>query len=119
TPRSCQDVSMAYLSFLSETDEDARAAVKSAATGDAHTPLIQAEFSMTGEAWKKVADALGELAAREGSELRTDFPGGWTLFWKIREGDSRFFVAHPENEQWVGTLALSESHLALARKFLE
>jgi hypothetical protein len=68
--------------------------------------------------WNALAEALGGIANREGSELRTDFPGGWTIFWKIRDGDSRFFVAHPETDQWVATLALSETHLGAIREKL-
>lgn len=45
-------------------------------------------------------------------ELRVDLPGDWALFWKIRAGESRMLVAHPEAEQWVATLALSPSHWA-------
>lgn len=69
-------------------------------------------LSLSSEHWGTLATALGEIVNREGSELRTDFPKGWTIFWKIRDGDSRFFVAHPEPDQWVATLAISESHLA-------
>jgi hypothetical protein len=67
------------------------------------------------ERWRALALALGEIKNREGSELRTDFPRGWTIFWKIRDGESRFFVAHPEPDQWVATLALSENHLERIR----
>lgn len=75
-------------------------------------------LGLSAENWRTFAASLGEIANREGSELRTDFPGGWTIFWKIRDGDSRFFVAHPETDQWVATLALSESHLGAIREKL-
>lgn len=75
-------------------------------------------IGLSAESWRTFAARLGEIANREGSELRTDFPGGWTIFWKIRDGDSRFFVAHPETDQWVATLALSESHLGAIREKL-
>lgn len=42
------------------------------------------------------------------AELRIELPKDWILFCKQRptnEG-SRFLVAHPEIEKWVGTLAL-------------
>lgn len=39
-------------------------------------------------------------------ELRLDLPAGWTLFWKRREGESRYLLAHPEQQTWVATLAL-------------
>jgi hypothetical protein len=80
---------------------------------------IVVSVGLTREKWREISTGLGEISNREGSELRTDFPGGWTIFWKIRDGDSRFFVAHPETEQWVATLAVSESHLGRIRERLE
>ncbi|MBS1962478.1 MAG: hypothetical protein JST04_09695 [Bdellovibrionales bacterium] len=79
---------------------------------------VTVSIGLSAGAWQELARALGEIANREGSELRTDFPKGWTIFWKIRDGDSRFFVAHPEKDQWVATLAVSESHLARIREAL-
>jgi hypothetical protein len=76
---------------------------------------VEVEVALTRTDWARVDEALGEISGREGSELRTDFPSGWTIFWKIREGESRFFVAHPETDQWVATLALSKTHLEAAR----
>lgn len=76
---------------------------------------VSVMLALSEAGWRALSEALGEIVNREGSELRTDFPGGWTIFWKIRDGDSRFFVAHPETDQWVATLALSESHLAKIR----
>lgn len=49
-------------------------------------------------------------------ELRLDLPREWVIFWKLREGDSRFLLAHPEPEQWVATLALERDH---ARKVVD
>ena len=80
---------------------------------------VSVTISLASENWNSLSAALGEIANREGSELRTDFPGGWTIFWKIRDGDSRFFVAHPETDTWVATLAISESHLAKIRERFE
>lgn len=77
---------------------------------------VSVTLALSAARWGELSAALGEIANREGSELRTDFPGGWTIFWKIRDGDSRFFVAHPENDQWVAALALSEPHLARIRE---
>ncbi len=42
----------------------------------------------------------------DGGELRLELPHRWDLFWKLRESGSRALLAHPESEQWVGTLAL-------------
>jgi hypothetical protein len=45
-------------------------------------------------------------------ELRIDLPQGWALFFKLREGESRLLLAHPEAEVWVATLALDSDHAA-------
>ena len=34
--------------------------------------------------------------------------GEWVLYWKSREGDCRALYAHPESQEWVGTIALTE-----------
>ena len=47
-----------------------------------------------------------EFAQEFGLELRLSLPHGWTLFWKRREEGSLALMAHPEAEEWVGTLAL-------------
>lgn len=63
-------------------------------------------------------EALLQSDAPESSELRVDYPKGFTIFWKLRDGESRFFLAHPEKEVWVATLALSRDHLeAIAKAF--
>lgn len=72
-------------------------------------------LSLTQEKLDELHAALGEVHENEGSELRSEFPAGWTIFWKIREGESRFFLARPEADQWVATLALSRSHFELIR----
>jgi hypothetical protein len=74
-------------------------------------PLIHARFSIQALDGVALFEGLQALTDQEGSELRTDFPSGWTVFWKLRQGESRFFVAHPESDQWVATLALSRTHL--------
>ena len=55
-----------------------------------------------------------------GTELRLDLPRGWIVFWKKRseargseqsfEDESRLLVAHPQDEEWVATVALSAGH---------
>ena len=44
------------------------------------------------------------------SELRLDLPRGWIIFWKKREGESRLLLAHPQEDEWVSTVALSADH---------
>lgn len=102
---------MAFLKY-SETECDVESAI------DARD-AVSVTIGLATEKWRDLSAALGEIANREGSELRTDFPGGWTIFWKIRDGDSRFFVAHPETDAWVATLAISETHLAKIRERFE
>ena len=48
----------------------------------------------------------GGLESEFGLELRLSLPEGWTLFWKRREEGSLALMAHPEANEWVGTLAL-------------
>ncbi len=45
------------------------------------------------------------------SELRLTLPGNWTLYWKARSGESRVLLAHPDKDQWVATIAWSESQV--------
>jgi hypothetical protein len=45
---------------------------------------------------------------RLGGELRVDLPREWIVFWKPRDGESRLLLAHPQPEEWVATVALSE-----------
>ncbi len=46
------------------------------------------------------------------AELRLELPGKWTLYWKARSGSSRVLLAHPEADQWVGTVAWSEERVS-------
>ncbi len=80
---------------------------------------VGVSIGLSAAARSRLSNSLAEILNREGSELRTDFPAGWTIFWKIRDGESRFFVAHPEADQWVATLALSKTHLDAIRAKLD
>jgi len=60
---------------------------------------------------EEIMSKLSELTENVGSELRVDFPGDVTFFWKLREEESRLLLAHPEKEVWVATLALTAEHL--------
>lgn len=66
--------------------------------------LGDAEFDL-------LSKGLSGVLETRTSELRIDLPSGWTLYFKVREGESRQFLAHPEHNEWVATLALSESHM--------
>jgi hypothetical protein len=51
---------------------------------------------------------LEDVYLQSGNELRVGLPGGWTIFWKHRTTGSRALVAHPQADEWVATIALSE-----------
>ncbi len=53
--------------------------------------------------------ALRNTFQAAGGELRLDLPQEWSLFWKLKDGETRVLVAHPATGQWVGTLALERS----------
>jgi hypothetical protein len=59
----------------------------------------------------EIVAQLRELTEKTGSELRVDFPGEVTFFWKLRDEESRLLLAHPEKDVWVATLALTPPHL--------
>jgi hypothetical protein len=52
---------------------------------------------------------LSAVMVQAEAELRIDFPGKWTVYWKARDGESRILLAHPEAEEWVGTVAWAHS----------
>jgi hypothetical protein len=49
---------------------------------------------------------LEEVYQDSRQELRLGLSPEWTLFWKQREEGCRALMAHPEKDEWVGTLAL-------------
>jgi len=55
----------------------------------------------------ELAEAISALGPS--NELRHTLTAQWTLFWKLREGESRLLLAHPESEHWVATLALTSA----------
>jgi hypothetical protein len=67
---------------------------------------LRLEFSASDQRQELATWLSGLLAEGAPSELRQNLPEGWTLFWKLREGESRLLLARPTPETWVGTLAL-------------
>ena len=57
-----------------------------------------------------LVQALDEVFATVGPELRVDLPDNWILFFKLREGESRLLLAPPEKDEWVSTVALDRVH---------
>jgi len=63
--------------------------------------------------------ALVEVLVQAEAELRVDFPGNWTLYWKARDGESRILLAHPEREEWVGTVAWAQNSIDILLEGLD
>ena len=58
-------------------------------------------------------DGLSGLMLSENPErveLRVDLPSKWTIFWKLREGETRLLLAHPEVDAWVATVSMTREH---------
>lgn len=51
---------------------------------------------------------LEDVYLRDQGELRVDLADSWTKFWKKRDFESRSLMAHPNPNEWVLTLALTE-----------
>ena len=69
------------------------------------------------EALERETEAQGE--GLSSPELRVDLPEEWILFMKVREGESRLLIAHPEPKQWVVTAALTQKHLSQVKGALQ
>lgn len=70
---------------------------------------LQLTLGLRVEEIRRLEADLSEVYFQGGSELRMGLPNQWVLFWKKREDGSRAIVAHPQPEEWVGTVALDES----------
>jgi hypothetical protein len=110
---------MAFIKYSAEECQIASDVLSADPLNRQSRDSVSVSIGLSGIARARLSESLSEIMNREGSELRTEFPAGWTIFWKIRDGESRFFVAHPEADQWVATLALSKSHLDAIRLKLE
>jgi hypothetical protein len=51
---------------------------------------------------------LEALYGQSGKELRLVVSEEWTIFWKMREEGNRLLLAHPQPQEWVGTIALEK-----------
>jgi hypothetical protein len=52
---------------------------------------------------------LEDVYSHQGHELRLALPQGWVLFWKRKDAESRILLAHPEEKEWVATVALESA----------
>lgn len=80
---------------------------------------------LSGEQLRELAAALDELASSPYGEVRveatTQQSGApdWVIYWKLKEGETKLLLAHPELGQWVGTCAFSAAVAsALTRRML-
>ncbi len=65
---------------------------------------LELDAASVAELANRLEDTFAE--ATLGAELRVDLPREWIVFWKLREGESRLLIAHPQPEEWVTTVAL-------------
>jgi hypothetical protein len=70
--------------------------------------VMQLELSRP--ALRELADVLLEVLSPGGGELRVSLPDAWTVFWKLREDETRLLIAHPQVGEWVATVALEPLH---------
>ena len=68
--------------------------------------------TLTQELMVELRTGLERVLTVQEAELRLELPGQWTLYWKARSGSSRVLLAHPEADQWVGTVAWSEDRVS-------
>ncbi len=71
---------------------------------------FQLRLQLSGELLQELIPQLEEIFDQQGPELRVDLPREWIVFWKLRIGESRLLMAHPQPDEWVSTLALSAVH---------
>src|SRR5271168_4015231 len=55
---------------------------------------------------QELASMLTTVLVPGGGELRLSLPDEWSIFWKLRDDESRLLIAHPQADEWVATLAL-------------
>lgn len=84
-------------------------------TASAHPKIGDAGRTLVVRLSAAQADALAQRleGLAEGDEIAwTLQPGAeqWSCFFKLRAGETRFLLAHPDSAQWVATLALQPEH---------
>jgi hypothetical protein len=91
---------MPYLSWIEKT------------VGANARPLdrLRAELRLElgSEEIRDLTEYLEAIYVQRAGELRLEINSQWVLFWKRREDGSRTLMAHPEENQWVGTIALED-----------
>jgi hypothetical protein len=76
---------------------------------DASAQGILLKLELKPEQAAPLKELLLEVAQGTSRELRVDLTNGWTVFWKLRADETnKLLLAHPEVDQWVATVALSQ-----------
>lgn len=65
-------------------------------------------MSLNASLIQKLILSLEEIFIEQERELRFYLSEAWTLFLKQRESGNRLLLAHPQTEEWVGTIALEK-----------
>jgi hypothetical protein len=68
------------------------------------------QLDLSRPALRELAEVLCEVLTPGGGELRLSLPDAWTIFWKLREDETRLLIAHPQVDEWVATVALEPLH---------
>jgi hypothetical protein len=100
---------MPYLNWKNSTPQQLSQEVLSAqASGSSRE--FQLSLKLGSELLQELIPVLEDIYDQNGPELRIDLPNEWILFWKLRTGESRLLMAHPQADEWVSTLALNSVH---------
>jgi hypothetical protein len=67
-------------------------------------------MSLTRTALDELLPRLEGVFVHHEAELRVDLPEEWVIFWKMRDSESRLLIAHPQEKEWVTTVALDAPH---------
>jgi len=68
-----------------------------------HLLVIRMDSAHWGEWIRTLTELLSD--PNPSAELKSEWPGGWTIYWKNRDDDSRVLLAHPDENLWVATIA--------------
>jgi hypothetical protein len=71
---------------------------------------FQLSLKLSGDLLQELIPQLEDIFEQNGPELRIDLPKEWLMFWKLRTGESRVLMAHPQQDEWVSTMALNAVH---------
>lgn len=100
---------MPYLNWKNSTSQQLVQDVLTAqASGGSRE--FQLSLKLSGDLVQELIPQLEDIFNQGGPELRIDLPKEWIMFWKLRTGESRVLMAHPQQDEWVSTMALNATH---------